>query len=93
MSDCIEITEIRTKGHMIKLSKPLYVTVDIIDDLIVLENKELGMVEAGISLEACILEFKLYFVSLWKAYALESDDKLTKDAIEFKKKLRAMEMI
>ena len=90
-SERLILDEISFKDNMVKLSKPLVLDIDIEEgisyNIYILSNEELKLLAMQKSLDNASTEIQEEFYELWEDYVKCPEDKLTKSAIEFKKKL------
>lgn len=83
------INEVRAEKMVYRFNPPLKVGLSEFDNFIHLSNYRynIQVFNQEKDISAAVQEFGDMIEMLWKNYALESDDKLSKDAIELKQKL------
>ena len=74
----------------IVLREPLTIFVDFVEGMWTMENEDLGIIASGDTYEDCLAEFQDEFFFIWKEYAQEDDERLSKDAKSLKTKLSAI---
>lgn len=79
--------EIKTKEETLRLKKPIEISATYQDKLYSCNNANLGVITISTKLQDCIKEFEEEIVFLWNEYGKENDERLTKDAIELKRKI------
>jgi len=91
MSERLMLNEISFGDKKVKLSRPLLLDIDIEEgiryDIYILSNDELKLLAMQKSLDKASKEIQEEFLELWENYVDYPENELTKDAIEFKKKL------
>ena len=81
------IRQISYENNELKLKYPLVAEVDFVEEMLILQNDDFQLLAIAPTWEDCLTEFNADFYALWEDIALASDDELTHDAIQLKKKL------
>lgn len=81
------IESILHKGKQVGLSKPIRGVFSFTDKLYSLENKELGIFSVNKDPDECLREFESDVSFVLSEYGEESEDRLTDDAKQLKRKI------
>ena len=84
---CVFIDSIPLRGTQVELSRPIVGVVRLRDNYCSVENEELGLFTVKKDLSECLREFKQDISFLLSEYGEESEDALTEDARQLKRKI------